>query len=237
MHNLAWVDYTQGRYTDGEAIYKKTIELRRRVLGPEHLKTLLSERNLGDLYLAQGRQAEAEALLKQILETSRRRLGPDHPDTLAIAGDLGGVYVAQRNYRLAETYEFQAVEGKTHRLGPDHADTLNSEADLVSTYLLEGKFDEAEPRARKIVEINRRKQPNDVARFRAETLLGAVLSGEKKFAEAEPLLLGGLEGLQARKAEIAVPDRSQLEDGRKWIIEMYQSSGQSAKALAWRKDH
>ena len=37
-------------------------------------------------------------------------------------------------------------------------------------------------------------------RFWAESLLGASLAGEKKYAEAEPVLLGGYRGMLVRKS-------------------------------------
>ena len=53
------------------------------------------------------------------------------------------------------------------------------------------RLTESEPLAREAMEFDRKKQPNDWRGFRAETLLSASLAGQKKYAEAEPLLLEG----------------------------------------------
>jgi hypothetical protein len=68
---------------------------------------------------------------------------------------------------------------------------LGSAADLTPIYLSQRKFAEAEPLARKALEFNRKQQPDDWQRFRAESLLGESLAGQKRYVEAEPLLLLG----------------------------------------------
>jgi len=82
---------------------------------------------------------------------------------------------------MAETYAAQALTGLRHALGSEDPETMAAAADLTLA--------ESEPLAREAVEFNRQKQPDDWQRFRAESLLGASLAGEKKYAEAEPLLL------------------------------------------------
>jgi hypothetical protein len=67
----------------------------------------------------------------------------------------------------------------------------------------QGKFAESEPLSREALEFDRKEQPDDWRRFRAETLLGASLAGQKKYAEAEPLLLEGYRGMRARKERMA----------------------------------
>ena len=52
---------------------------------------------------------------------------------------------------------------------------------------------------------SKRVQPDDWQRFRAESLLGASLAGEKKYAEAEPLLLEGYQGMLPHKDHISRP--------------------------------
>ncbi len=145
------------------------------------------------------------------------------------------MYQRQGKYALAETYAAQALAGRRHALGSEHPDTMVSAADLALAYLSQGKFAESEPLAREAVEFDRKKQPDDWQRFRAESLLGASLAGQKKYAEAEPLLLEGYQGMVARKDRIAVPDRYHLDRAREWIVQLYQAWGKPEKAAEWRK--
>ncbi|MFZ0593344.1 MAG: tetratricopeptide repeat protein, partial [Bryobacteraceae bacterium] len=138
-------------------------------------------------------------------------------------------------YALAESYAAQALAGRRHALGSEHPLTMASAADLALAYQLQAKFAEAEPFAREALEFNRKKQPDDWQRFRAESLLGASLAGQKKYAEAEPLLLEGYAGMAARKDRMAVPDWYHLERARDWIVQFYEDWGNPAKAAEWRK--
>jgi hypothetical protein len=78
---------------------------------------------------------------------------------------------------------------------------LAAEADLVLAYYSQGKFAQAEPLAREILDIQRKSQPDDWQRFRTESLLGTVLAGQKKYSEAEPLLEEGYRGMPLRRIE------------------------------------
>ena len=205
------------------------------MLGPEHPDTLASMVNLAEAYGYQGKYAQAEALYSQTLEMMHRVLGPEHPNTLYTLSDFASMYQHQGKYALAETYAAQALAGRRHALGPEHPDTMASAADLALAYVSQGKFAESEPLAREAMEFNRKKQPDDWQGFRAETLLGASLAGQKKYADAEPLLLEGYQGMVARKDKIEVPNWYHLDRAREWIVQLYQAWGKPAKAAEWKK--
>ncbi len=235
MASLAGDYYSQGKYAQAEALYSQTLEIDRRVLGPEHPDTLASMVNLAEAYGYQGKYAQAEALYSQTLEMMHRVLGPEHPNTLYTLSDFASMYQHQGKYALAETYAAQALAGRRHALGPEHPDTMASAADLALAYVSQGKFAQSEPLAREAMEFNRKKQPDDWQGFRAETLLGASLAGQKKYADAEPLLLEGYQGMVARKDKIEVPNWYHLDRAREWIVQLYQAWGKPAKAVEWKK--
>jgi serine/threonine protein kinase len=235
MNNLAEAYGSQGKYAQAEALDGQTLEIRRRVLGPEHPDTLYSMNNLANVYGAQGKYAQAEALYSQTLEISRRVLGPEHPDTLALLADCASMYQRQGKYALAETRAAQTLAGRRHALGSEHPDTMESAADLALAYQSQGKFAESEPLAREALEFERKKRPDDWQRFRAESLLGASLAGQKKYAEAEPLLLDGHQGMAVRRDRMGVPDRYHLDRAREWIVQLYEGWGKPAKDAEWRK--
>jgi tetratricopeptide (TPR) repeat protein len=221
MNNMANVYYSQGKYPHAEALYSRALEIRRRVLGAEHPNTLNSISNLAIVYRSQCKYAQAEALFSRTLELERRLLGPEHPVTLNTLSDLAFLYQRQSKYRLAETHAAQALDGRRRALGSEHPDTMASAADLALVYLSLGKFAESEPLARESLDFYRRKQPDEWQRFRAESLLGASLAGQKKYAEGEPQLLEGYRGMVARRERIAVPDQYHLDYAREWINRLY----------------
>ena len=235
MNNLAIVYDQQGKYAQSEALYSQALEIQRRLFGAEHPDTLISMNNLANVYGLQGKYARSEALFSQTLETSRRALGPEHPLTLAFLGSFASMSQRQGKYAMAETHAAQALAGRRHALGSEHPDTMESAADLALACLSQGKFAQSEPLAREASEFNRKKQPDDWQRFRAESLLGASLAGRKEYAEAEPLLLEGYQGMAARKDQMGVPDWYHLERARRWLVQLYQAWGKSEKAAEWSK--
>jgi tetratricopeptide (TPR) repeat protein/tRNA A-37 threonylcarbamoyl transferase component Bud32 len=234
MTNLGRMYGFQGKYEQAEPLFREALEIQRRVLGPEHTYTLVSMENLATTYEVLGRHAEADELFGKTLEISRRALGPEHPITLAVLADLGSIYERRGEYAQAQTYTEQALEGRRHALGADHLATMSSIADLALVYMLQGKFAESEPLARQAFDFTTKNLPDGWERYGEESLLGAILAGQKKFSEAEPLLLDGYRGMDARKAAMGVPNLYYLDRVRGWIADLYQSWGKSDKAAEWR---
>ena len=50
----------QGRYADAEPLYKRSLAIREKALGPDHPDVAMSLNNLAAFYRAQGRYADAE---------------------------------------------------------------------------------------------------------------------------------------------------------------------------------
>jgi eukaryotic-like serine/threonine-protein kinase len=145
------------------------------------------------------------------------------------------MYQREGKYALAETYATREQTGRRHTLGSGNTDTMAAAEDLSLACLSRGKFAEAQSLAREALEFDRKQQADNWQRFFAESLLGASLAGQRKYAEAEPLLLEGYAGMAARKDRIAVPDWYHLDRAREWLAQLYQASGEPAKAAAWRK--
>ena len=205
------------------------------MLGPENPDTLWSTNNLAANYRFQGKYAQALDLYSTTWQISKRVLGPRHPATFDAVSGIAGVYQQEGEYVLAETYAAQALAGRRHALGSVNPDTLASAADLALAYQSLAKFAESEPLARDAVKTYLKNQPDAWQRFRAESLLGASLAGQKKYAEAEPLLLEGFRGMVARKDRIAIPDRYHLDGAREWLVQLYEAWGKPGKAAEWKK--
>jgi eukaryotic-like serine/threonine-protein kinase len=234
MNNLANVFDAQGKEAQAEALYSQALEIERRVLGPEHLETLGTMSNLANVYNVQGKQAQAEALFKQTLKIQLAVLGPEHPDTLDSLSEIALMYQRQGKYALAETYAAPSLAGRRHAL-PQHPDTMGAACDLALIYISEGKFTDGESLAREVVETDRNERPDHWQRFRAESLLGASLSGQKKYPEAEPWLVEGYQGMAARGNQMEVGDSYHLDRAHQWIVQLYEAWGKPGKAAEWKK--
>jgi len=198
--------------------------------GPENNDAQQFRGNLAEAYGADGKYPQAEALVSQILEVQRRKQRADDPVALYCFSFAAFLYQRQAQYALAETYGARALAGRRHALGSDHPETMDSAANLALAYQSQGKFTESEFLAREAVEFFKKKQSDDWQRFRAESLLGASLAGQKKYTEAEPLLLAGYNGMLSRKERIDAPDRYYLDRAREWLVQLYEAWGKPEKA-------
>jgi hypothetical protein len=97
------------------------------------------------------------------------------------------------------------------------------------------KFADCETLAREALEIERKRQPDDWRRFRAESLLGASLAGQKKYSEAEPLLIEGYQGILARKGRMEHFSLYHLERAGEWTFQLYRAWGKPEKAAEWEQ--
>ncbi|MGC0772567.1 MAG: serine/threonine-protein kinase [Candidatus Acidiferrum sp.] len=233
--NLTYIFTAEGKYAEAQAQQNTTLEVMRRVLGSEHPYTLGCMCGIADVYADQQEYARAETLYRQTLQIYRKAMGPEHPDTLACLAGFGAMYERERKYPLAESLLAEALTGRRHALGSENEDTMASADDMALVYISQRKFTEAEPLAREAMDFYRKKGSADWQRFSIESELGASLAGQKRYAEAEPLLLEGYQQMLARKHLIAVPDQYHLKRAQEWLVQLYVDWGKPENAAEWRK--
>jgi tetratricopeptide (TPR) repeat protein len=232
MNNLAGLYQMQGKYAQAETLLTKAFEVRRRVLGEEDSDTLASMNGLGTLYRCLGRYTQAEPLLTKALEVRRRVLGEDHPDTITSRNDLAALYRGEARYAEAGVLFTSVLEARRRVLGPAHPDTTDVMALLAEVRLRQKQYGAAESLLREALS-------NDAAvdswrRYRSQSLLGASLAGQSKYAESESPLVSGYQGMIQRKATIPFEDRLALTQAGDRIVELYEGWGKPEKAAEWR---
>src|SRR5262249_9587814 len=92
------------------------------------------------------------------------------------------------------------------------------------------KWGQAEPLLRESLAIREKKQPDDWSTFNSQSMLGGSLLGQKKYAEAEQMLLKGYEGLKKREG---IPRIPQALDR---LVELYTATNKPDEAKKWRAE-
>ena len=164
-----------------------------------------------------------------------------HPADGATATEAAGDADAAQARRL------EAINYLRARLPADHPLLADALAEFTFALLGSGKFSEAEPTARECLAIYEKRLPDDWQTFNARSMLGGSLLGQKKYAEAEPLLLSGYEGLKQREDKIPL-DSSPLgafrspADSKPWLkealrrlVRLYEDTGRPDQAAKWKK--
>ena len=113
-----------GLYARAEPLLRQSMEIRKRVLGPEHPETLKSMHSVANAMWYEGRHAEAEKLDRETLEIERRVLGPEHPETLTVMMNLAGVLAEEGHYAEAEKWFRETIDIQHRVLGPEQAGSI-----------------------------------------------------------------------------------------------------------------
>ncbi len=88
---LADVLREQGRYKDGENLFRKIAERSKTFLGPDHPETLCSYSSIASCLSSQGLFDESELLLRTTLEQQLQMLGDMDPQTIITMCELANV--------------------------------------------------------------------------------------------------------------------------------------------------
>jgi hypothetical protein len=67
------------------------------------------------------------------------------------------------------------------------------------------------------------------------SMLGAALAGQKKYAEAEPFLVQGYEGMKQREGKIPPPLKHRLTEAIERLVQLYDEWGRKDTADEWRR--
>jgi serine/threonine protein kinase len=150
-----------GLYHKAELHLRRSLELRREVLGEEDPDTLESMAQMGNLLACQDRQADAQVVLREALVVARGALGDEHPTTLGLLRTLA--QVLNELGRLSEAEEMLRECLKTQRRirGPKDETTQLATCSLGECLVLQGKWDEAEALARDCLDIGKEAFPKD----------------------------------------------------------------------------
>ena len=235
LNNLAVLYSVEGKYSQAAPIYEKVLRQWRQQLGPEHPRTLDVMANIAVLHQGQHDFAGAETLGRRVLETRTRVLGAEHRDTVESETTLASVFEEEGKYAEADPLFTRVVEVRQRVLGPKNPDTLNAIAHLGELRVYQARYAEAEPMLRGCLDIQKQTMPSDYRRYLTQTLLGASLAGEHKYEEAEPLLVGGYEGMKQNAASVSDLNRQKLQKAGQLVIRFYASWNKPVKVDEWRQ--
>jgi hypothetical protein len=94
----------------------------------------------------------------------------------------------------------------------------------------------AERFARESLAIREQKQPDAWSTFNSKALVGITLLCQSRFAEAEPFLVAGYDGLKARRMSTLPAGKSNLRRAGWQLVLLYDLTNRPEKAAALRAE-
>jgi non-specific serine/threonine protein kinase/serine/threonine-protein kinase len=248
-------------FEDAERLLGDMADIQRRVLGATSIAAWGMVFNLSEAYWshgmsdkAQGRSEEAQRNYEKAEQLTRQLLDFDATQPAGATGIPGGVFSGRDMTRLAailasrgkyaEAEEaYKTILAWQRRL-PNGTEIGLLPRALGWTLLHDQKYAEAEASLREAC-IGLANPKNGFSdnqlRYACESELGASLVGQKKYAEAQPLLLNGYEGLvrtqRLRELMYAarIEPRMTAVEAAAWIARMYEEWGKPQQAAEWRQ--
>ena len=188
LNELADLYMDRGEYDKAESLYRRSLQIREKVLGPDHPDVATVLDNLGVLYDSLADYPKAELLLKRALEIRKGSLGSDHPKVAVSLTNLGFLHEHLGDYVSAERHYKRALEIGEKALGSNHPDVATILSRVGEMYISLMDYQKAEPpleRALAIrVESLGSSHPKVAKRLDA---LAQVNEGLGKFPEAQSL--------------------------------------------------
>ena len=83
--------------------------------------------------------------------------------------------------------------------------------------------------------MRQKKKPDDWSTFGAQSDLGAALLAQKKYEDAEALLIQGYTGLKEQEKKIPAASSSSLREAGERLIQLYEAWDRPTQASEWRR--
>jgi hypothetical protein len=118
---------------------------------------------------------------------------------------------------------------------PDSPLLAGDLAGLGSSLLGQARWAEAEGVLRECLAVREKVLPGAWQRFDTLSLLGESLAAQGKYAEAEPMVVQGYEGLKARAGRIRATAGPRVLEAAERVVRLYESWGRPEKSAEWKK--
>jgi tetratricopeptide (TPR) repeat protein len=209
-----------------------TLKGQRNVLSVNHAETFRTEMNRAVILLQQDKLAEGEVILRELITRMRQHLSGDDPLLGAALMSQAAALLDLGRTGEAEPLSSEAIAIMCKTMPREHPQVVNAEGAHAAILLANGKPGEAETLANRVTEI--RSRPgwvgNPARLGTIKSVMGGALAAQKKFAEAEPLLLEGFRTIESDPKA----DKRRRADALRRLVQLYDSLGKPEEANRWR---
>ncbi len=136
--------YREGRIADAANVGKKTLEVRKHILGEVHHEYTDSLARLAFIYQKMGNYALAAPLIEQARDNMKAELGELHPKYSQILHAAALLSYWMGEYKMAVTLLTEALDRQQKALGENHSNYARSLDTLAAVYSRMGDYERAE---------------------------------------------------------------------------------------------
>ncbi len=177
-----------GMYSEAEKPLERTLEIREKYSGKDHIDSAAALSSLAMLYEKQGRYDDAELLCKSALAIREKFLGPEHLHVVQSLNNLALLYESQGRYKEAEPLYKRSLTIMEKKLGSEHLSAATTLNNLALLYESQHRYEEAEPLYKRSLAITEKFLGTEHPEV-ATTLnnLAGLYYAQGRYEETEPL--------------------------------------------------
>ena len=154
----------------------------------------------------------------------------------SISANLGRAYEQAGQLAKAESLYHEALETVRQRHEEASPSATYLQVLLAGNLLMRQEIRRGRVTAPRVPEVPRTERSEQVVDLATKSKLGGSLLGQNKYAEAEPLLLAGYEGLKQREETIPpIVRKPRLTEAIERLVRLYEATGNADKAGEWRR--
>lgn len=198
LNNLSNFLWDQGRLPDAEKELRRAVTCEEKFQGREGSQLALRYADLGQLLKAQGKLAEAEPFMRQSVALDEKNLGVDHPDVASDLSNLAFLLFELQRASDALPLMKRAVAISERTLNAQDPQIGVRKRGLGRILKETGDLEAAEPLMREALAIHEAAVPDSEEFTKSLNDLAVLLQSQKKFDEAEQLMVRQLQLLKSR---------------------------------------
>jgi hypothetical protein len=241
MASLAQIYVAAGQPLRGLLLLSQVFAKQEEILAPNDTGLVESKKALARVYILTQQFDKVLALCDSGLANLQRTPQPNSTDTLDFLDMAAIACAALKQVDREETYLRELVRVTANLRGKVSEPTSEVMARLANQLMSRAKWETAEVVLReclnireKVVQRPHTMLPKWVVQY-TRSMLGGALLGQKKFLEAELLLLDAAEKLLAEEGSVPTTRRGDIQQALDRVVMLYTAIGNAEKAAEWRK--
>lgn len=208
-------------------LLEQLVPVYQKILGETHLESQRMLANLGVNYRDAGRIEDAIRLLKQSHHSSR-----EFPSLRWTSRELLITYLQTSNQAAVPLIAEMVAVART-TVSPGSNELADILAQQGSTLLRLKAWKEAETLLSECVAIREKTSPQGWKTFNVLSLLGSAQLGQKKYAEAESMLLKGYLGFKEQEKALPPNGAMRLTESLDRLIQFYTETNKPEEVKKW----
>ena len=228
--SLANIMADQDDYDTADSLFQAAIVVYRQVFGSDAPHVARVKNDFAGRLSDRGEFGRAEPLFREALPVYSAVLGDQHAFTAIVKGNL-----ASALYELSQANEAERLWRETvatlSQGSIDPAFSVRPVIGLASLLMDRDAYTDAEPLLRQALDILNDGLPDTRWRVvEAQSMLGHCLAGQRRFVEAETLLLDSHAALREERGL----DHQSTQQAVEWLVGLYEDWGRPEEAERYR---